>query len=116
VGDDFTPVDSWDEALELMDRRRQEVDQETLKWQWELLNPGTYAIRIAHGLLIFSEIKEDYKEVGMEGFVFGKHYSIVCPMGESGDAHRSTFLAVITEEMFEAAKENGWMVVSGFVG
>ncbi len=31
------------------------IGQATLNWQWELINPGTYAIRIAHGLLIFSE-------------------------------------------------------------
>ena len=99
-----------------MDRQRTDAAQATLNWQWELINPATFAIRIAHDLLIFSEILEDYKEVGMQGFVFGKHYSVACPHGEMGDAHRSTFLAVITEEMFKAARNLGWVVTTGYVG
>ena len=99
-----------------MDRQRIDAAQATLNWQWELINPGTFAIRIAHGLLIFSEILEDYKEVGMQGFIFGRHYSIACPQGESGDAHRSTFLAMITTEMFDAARNLVWVVTTGFVG
>ncbi len=113
---EFTPVDSWEEAEEIMDRQRIDAAQATLNWQWELINPGTFAIRIAHGLLIFSEILEDYKEVGMQGFIFGKHYSIACTQGELGDAHRSTFLVMITKEMFEAARNLGWGVTTGFVG
>jgi len=109
-------VDSWDEVMEIVDRQKREADQHTLTWQWELINPGTYAIRIAHGLLIFSEILEDYNEVGMQSFVYGKHYSEVCPLGECGDAHRVAFFAVITEEMFEAARNLGWVITSGFVG
>ncbi len=112
----FTPVDSWEEAEEIMDRQRLDAAQATLNWQWELINPGTFAIRIAHGLLIFSEILEDYKEVGMQGFIFGKHYSIACTQGELGDAHRSTFLAMITKEMFEAAGNLGWVVTTDFIG
>lgn len=90
-----------------MDRQRIDAAQATLNWQWELINSGTFAIRIAHDLLIFSEILEDYKEVGMQGFIFGKHYSVACPHGEMGDVHRSTFLAMITKEMFEAARNLG---------
>jgi len=77
----------------------------------ELINPDTFAIRIADGLLIFSEILEDYKEVVMQGFVYGKHYSVTCTEGEIGDAHRATFLAVITQEMFETASNLGWVVL-----
>ena len=66
--------------------------------------------------MIFTEILEDYKEVDIQGFVFGKHYSIVCPQGELGDAHRAAFLAVITEEMFLAAKELNWNVTTDYVG
>ena len=52
----------------------------------------------------------------MQGFVYGKHYSVACPHGELGDAHRATFLAVITQDMFEAARNLGWVVTNGFVG
>ncbi len=113
---EYTPVDSWEEAEEIMDRQKRDAAQDTLNWQWELINPGTFAIRIANGLLIFTEILEDYKEVGMQGFIFGKHYSIVCSQGELGDAHRSTFLAMITKEMFEVARSLGWVVTTGFIG
>ncbi|MHA1138274.1 MAG: hypothetical protein ACTSSE_17480 [Candidatus Thorarchaeota archaeon] len=92
------------------------ADQGTLNWQWELINPGTFVIRIADGLVIFSEILEDYIEVGMQGFVYGRHYSVACEQGELGDAHRATFLAVITQEMFEAARNLGWVITTGFVG
>jgi len=102
--------------MEILDRQKREADQGTLTWQWELINPGTYAIRIVSGFLFFSEILEDYKEVGMQGFVYGKHYSVACTQGELGDAHRATFLAVITQEMFEAARNLGWVVTTGFVG
>lgn len=30
---DFTPVDSWDKALEIIDRNRRAADQVTKKWQ-----------------------------------------------------------------------------------
>ncbi len=102
--------------MEILDRQKREVDQHMLNWQWELITPSSFVIWIADGPLIFSEILEDYIEVGMQDFIFEKHYSIACPMGESGDAHRSTFLAVITEEMFEAARQSGWIVLSGFEG
>jgi len=102
--------------MEILDRQKREADQHTLSWQWELINPGTFAIRITDGLLIFSEILEDYKEVGMLGFVYGRHYSVACTKGELGDAHRATFLVVITLEMFEVARNLGWVVTTGFTG
>ena len=107
---DFIPVDSWDEALELMDKHRRAADQATKKWQWEDVNPGTYVVRMAYGFPIFSEIEEDYCEPNMQGYVFGKHYSIACPLGEKGDVHRSQILSVITKEQFEEAKAANWDV------
>ncbi|MGY5854067.1 MAG: hypothetical protein RTU92_10905 [Candidatus Thorarchaeota archaeon] len=112
---EFTPVEDWDEAMDIIDRQKREAAQATLEWQWKLINPGTYAIRIAGDLLIFTEVLEDYKEVDMQGFIYGKHYSIACPQGELGDTHRACFLAVITEKMFKAAKNCGWMV-TGLAG
>lgn len=61
-------------------------------------------VRVAHRRPIFSEIEHDYYEPNMQGFVFGPHYSIVCPLGELGDVHRSTILTVISKELFEEAK------------
>jgi len=113
---EFTPVDSWEEAEEMMDQANRTANQATLNWQWELLNPGSYAIRISNGLLIFTEITHDYSEVRMQGYVYGKHYSIVCPEGESGDAHRAAFLAVITRDMFDAARNRDWVITTGFEG
>lgn len=84
----FIPVDNWDEALEIIDRSRRAADQVTEKWQWEDIVPGCYIVRIAQGLVIFSEIEHDYAEPNMQGFVFGAHYSTVCPLGELGDVHR----------------------------
>ena len=112
---DFIPVDNWDEALEIIDKHRRAADQATEKWQWEDIVPGCYVVRIAHGLVIFSEIEHDYCEPNMQGFVFGAHYSIVCPLGELGDVHRSDVLAVITKEQFEKAKAANWDVELNFL-
>ena len=113
---EFTPVVSWEEGEEIMDRQMIDAAQATLNFQCVLINSGTFAIRIAQGLLIFTEILEDYKEVGMQWFIFGRHYSVACTQGELGDVHRSTFLAIITREMFEVARNLGWVVTTGFVG
>jgi hypothetical protein len=102
--------------MEILNRQKREANQAVLNWQWDLINPGAFAIRIADGLLIFSEILEDYREVSMQGFVYGMHYSVACVQGEAGDVHRATFLAVIAEEMFEAAQNLGWVVTTGFEG
>ncbi|MHA2025915.1 MAG: hypothetical protein ACW98U_08430 [Candidatus Thorarchaeota archaeon] len=50
------------------------------------------------------------KKKNLQGFVFGAHYSVACPMGELGDIHRSTVLAVIDKEQFENAKARNWNV------
>ncbi|MHA2057862.1 MAG: hypothetical protein ACW979_09565 [Candidatus Thorarchaeota archaeon] len=71
-------------------------------------------VRFAHGLTIFSEIEHDYAEPNMQGFVFGAHYSLACPLGELGDVHRSEVLAVITKEQFEKAKVAEWDVEIDF--
>jgi hypothetical protein len=72
-------------------------------------------VRMVYGFPIFSEILEDYCELNMQDFVFGKHYSIVCPLGEKGDVHRSQILAVITKEQFEEAKAANWDVEISFM-
>ncbi len=110
----FIPVDNWDEALEIIDRSRRAADQVTEKWQWEDIVPGCYIVRVAHGLVIFSEIEHDYAEPNMQGFVFGAHYSVACPLGELGDVHRSTVLAVIDKEQFENAKARNWDVETSY--
>jgi len=99
----FTSYDSWGDALRDRDEARYDADRVVLRWQWNDLMPGTFAIRIADGLLIYPEVLDDYKEDNTKGFVFGKHYSVACPDGELGDAHRSTFLALIPKESFLAS-------------
>ncbi|MHA2026641.1 MAG: hypothetical protein ACW98U_12145, partial [Candidatus Thorarchaeota archaeon] len=106
----FEAFDSWEEALEAIDSGRRAADQVTEKWQWEDIVPGCYVVRVAHGIPIFSEIEHDYKEVNMQGYVFGAHYSVACPLGELGDIHRSTVLAVIDKEQFDNAKARNWDV------
>lgn len=51
----------------------------------------------------------------MQGYVFGAHYSVACPLGELGDIHRSTVLAVIDKEQFENAKARNWDVEIDFL-
>ncbi|MCK4279482.1 MAG: hypothetical protein KAW94_02795 [Candidatus Thorarchaeota archaeon] len=104
----FTSYDSWEEALRDMNEAKYDADRAVLRWQWDDLMPGTFAIRIAEGLLIYTEVLDDYKEGCMKGFVFSKHYSVACSDGELGDAHRATFLAIIPKESFFAAHTQGW--------
>ncbi len=110
----FESFDNWEEVLEALDRGRRAADQVTQKWQWDEVVLGCYIVRVAHGLVIFSEIEHDYAEPNMQGFVFGAHYSSVCPLGELGDVHRSAVLAVITKEQFEEAKSANWNVEISF--
>jgi hypothetical protein len=112
----FRSYDNIEDALADIEGERIEADKAELDWQWELLREGTYAMRVVHGLLIFTEIEKEYTHPDMKGFVFGTHYSEVCPNGEKGDSHRSTFWMQITKEMFESARDTDWYPVTGYVG
>lgn len=111
----FIEYDSFDEALEEMGLASKQADLGTLQWQWDLLTSGTYAMRFVRDIVIYTEITGTYNGRGMEGYVFGKHYSIATHGSyDLGDAHRSTFHTMITKEMFEAAEANRWAPLRRF--
>jgi hypothetical protein len=66
----FTSYDCWDDALRDMEKARYDADRAILRWQWDDLMPGTFAIRIADGLLIYTEVLDDYKEA-----IWSHHHS-----------------------------------------
>ena len=103
----FTSYDSWEDALRDMNKTRYDADRAVLRWRWDDLIPGTFVIRIADGLLIYTEVLDDYGEDHRRRFVFGKHYSVACPNGKLGHVYRSTFLAIIPKESFLAAYTQG---------
>ena len=65
----FTPYDNWEKALRDMNEARYDTDRAVLRWQWDDLIPGTFAIRIADGLSVYTEVVDDYKKDDMKGFV-----------------------------------------------
>ncbi|MDF1539426.1 MAG: hypothetical protein P1Q69_11050 [Candidatus Thorarchaeota archaeon] len=112
----FEGYEDFEDALADIQGERIEADKAVLNWQWELLREGTYAMRVAHGLLIFTEIEKEHSHPDMKGFVFWTHYSVACLNGEKGDAHRATFWMLISKEMFCAARETNWYPVTDYVG
>ena len=119
----FESFDSFEDMQKAEERAQKSAAERTMDWQMNLVKPGSYVLRMAHGLLLFSEIldpvetacEEDkeyviksYAQEHMKYYRFGKHYSVACGEGEMGDVHISTVLAVITKEYFDAAKEDHW--------
>ncbi len=81
------PIRFFDDVQEAIDdiySRRAEADSVILRWQWALPRAGTYAIRIADGVLIYTKIVEELKAPHLRGFVFGKHYRIVSNVISNG--------------------------------
>ncbi|MCK4817260.1 hypothetical protein KA005_15930 [bacterium] len=120
---EFQGFDSIEEMFEAEQKAQKAAAQKTKQWQMDLVKPGSYVLRTAHDLLLFSEIldpvetacEEDkehviksYAQEHMKYYRFGKHYSVACREGEMGDIHVSTILAVITKEYFDAAREGHW--------
>ena len=69
------------------------------------------------GLIIFGEVlehtnyPEDASSIKMSrlnGYVYGRCYSVECVEGEFGDTHITNIAAKIPAEVFERAKANGW--------
>lgn len=100
------------------------------------LRPGDFCARVAHGIVIYSEIldaaahllgdraledldedeKEEYESVRdsyteehMKNYRFTRSYSSLCPNGELGDIHVSTVSRVISQKEFQSAKNRRWV-------
>lgn len=118
----FETFDSFDAMLDRMGQAERQAEAQIQNWQQELLVAGSYAIRTLHGLVLFHEIMEypidevedSERERLTRNYVFSRGYSVACPMGELGDAHKATFLAVVSKEFFEAARVAGWGIVSAY--
>lgn len=51
------------------------------------------------------EFRQHFKKMDERGYLTGEWYSVGCPEGELGDAHRSTVLAEIPEFLFDVLLE-----------
>jgi len=106
--------DSMEEMFEELDNQRKAADDRVEPWQRKL-RPGDYAVRWFEGITIYSEIlrpsSEDralYKQPHMKHFRLTRSYSVVCPEGEIGDVHVSTFHHLCDAKQWERAVEKGF--------
>jgi hypothetical protein len=56
----------------------------------------------------FLEDEHSDNQSRSKGYIFGRHFSEICPEGELGSCHVSNVTAIISRESFEAAKKSGW--------
>lgn len=85
-----------------------------LQWQLHDIAPGAYALRLAKGGIIYSRLWCD----GLNDdphYIHGEHYDPCHMNGLVEDAHRSEFISLITEDMFFAAREHGWIPLPRFI-
>lgn len=54
------------------------------------------------------EETECIKDALENGYVFTKCYSTVCPRGELGDTHITRIELLLSDELFNTARTNGW--------
>ena len=121
---DFESFDTFEDMQKAEEKAQKSAAERTKNWQIELAKPGSYAISMAHDLLLFHEIldplvnvedpeekkyiKETYGQEHMKYYKFTRSYSVACEEGELGDIHVSMILAFVTKEYFLAMKEAGW--------
>jgi hypothetical protein len=85
----------------------------------KVLTHGTYfaSIRPDLELVIFGEVLEHTKypedTAGIlarrvNGYIFGRCYSVLCHDGELGDTHVGNITCKITKQVFDRARANGW--------
>lgn len=122
---------SIEEVLAFIHECSQKGDEEVEPWQ-ATLKPGDHFIRIMslgyEVLVTYGVVRDpvqaeidlgaDEEEVEfqrqlrdsphMKNYRYTRSYSEACPEGELGDVHISTVSSIITQEMFEKAKEMGW--------
>lgn len=111
--------DSADELFDAIRRERDEADAKVKPWQ-SAIKTGDFVMRIVEGfetpIVIFSKLvepeyeedREHYAQPHMKNFRFGWHYSVACAGGEPGDVHVAAVQSVITEEMFNQARDADW--------
>jgi len=79
-----------------------------LGWQYTRLVEGQYAIRIAYGEVIYCMVLSQPKGVSAD-FVFVENHSPILGQNAFRDwIHRSEFLTIVTEEMYQRAAQQGW--------
>jgi len=108
------------DAFQAMGDTLREADSQVLDWQRKL-RVGDFFIRhcevFGRPLTIYGEIVAPpnpslYQQPHMKSIVHSKCFSDMCPEGELGDTHRSTFTAVLSRKLFEDAKAKGWPILS----
>lgn len=100
----------FDYMIEKNQEAEEKAEARIYPWQADL-EPGQFAVRYRAGIPIFSEIlpyPDDVSEHHKKNYVFTRSYSSVCPDGELGDVHRSTFEYYIGQKFFERVKARNW--------
>ncbi|HOC91567.1 MAG TPA: hypothetical protein PKH33_04285 [bacterium] len=111
---EFQSFDTWDEMMAAIEKARVAADGRVKEWQSAIKTGACYIQATEYGFFIFGEILDAddafYKSQEGRNYRLCRAYSVACPDGESGDVHVSVITAVISRELFEAAKSKGWNI------
>lgn len=118
---DIREFNSIEEMLEYLRETRERGLEAADKHHLKVsdLKHGDYFVRLHEtGVLIFGEVlertayPEDTETIvssRLNGYVYGRCYSILCPEGEFGSTHITHIQSKIPRDVFELAKSNGWL-------
>ena len=97
-----------DEAAKRLDEAMKAADAKVQPWQ-AAIEPGEcFVMEADEGFLIFGEVLEGSEPGRCQHYRFCRCFSVACPEGELGDVHVSGILSLISRELFEHARKNGW--------
>lgn len=113
--------DTIEEMLEYLEEARKQGLENAKKRHLKVsdLKHGDHFVRLHEsGILIFGEVLEhtDFPEDAesimssrLNGYVYGRCYSILCPEGEFGTTHITMIQSKIPKDLFDLAQANGWL-------
>jgi len=97
-----------EEAAERLDEAMKAADARVRPWQAAVKPGNCFVMEAEDGLLVFGEVLAGAEPERLRHYRFCRCYSVACPEGELGDVHVSAIGRLISREVFEEARTNGW--------
>lgn len=108
---EFEAFDSLEDLFKRMDEARRAADARVQPWQ-AAIKPGDYFKRDSgYGFPIYGHVQQEEspREPELRHYRFCHCFSVACTEGEYGDVHVSTIDTLIRQELFEEARQRGWL-------
>ena len=100
--------DTDEEAAKRLDETMKAADARVQPWQAAIRPGDCFVMEAEDGLLVFGEVLEGSEPGELQHYRFCRCYSEACPEGELGDVHVSAIQCIISQRLFERAREKGW--------